>query len=185
MEFGINLERVGVDSFNNCFRLQRIVIPLKENLLPPNYKGRCTQFDECKNLRTVDIVRADGIHKTISSLLLESWRDEMKEEINRINKELPSTPSREKTDLIRLWILSVIDRMEHYKAEHNKLLKEHMTQLELAIWKAKLDEREDNITQNAQTKRNEVDNESSKEEKRITSGADIIIKNVLPFLKLG
>ena len=109
----------------------------------------------------------------------------MKEEINRINKELPSTPSGEKTDLIRLWILSVIDRMEHYKAEHNKLLKEHMTQLELAIWKAKLDEREDNITQNAQTKRNEVDNESSKEEKRITSGADIIIKNVLPFLKLG
>ena len=109
----------------------------------------------------------------------------MKEEINRINKELPSTPSREKTDLIRLWILSVIDRMDHYKAEHNKLLKEHMTQLELAVWKAKLDEEEDNITHNAQTKRKEVDNESSKEEKRITSGADIIIKNVLPFLKLG
>ena len=74
--------------------------------------------------------------------------------------------------------------MTHYKAEHNRLLKEHMTLLELAVWKAKLEERDDNSTQKVQAKRARIDEESSREEKRITSGADIVIKNVLPFLKL-
>ena len=75
--------------------------------------------------------------------------------------------------------------MEHYKVEHNRLLKEHMTQLELAVWKTKLDEKEDKSTQKVQAKRAKIDKERAREEKRITSGADIIIKNVLPFLKLG
>jgi len=34
-------------------------------------------------------------------------------------------------------------------------------------------------------KRAEVDVESMRKEKRIKSGASIVIKNVLPFLKLG
>ena len=40
-------------------------------------------------------------------------------------------------------LLSVINRMEHYRAENHSLLKEDMTQLELAIWKAMLDEIEE------------------------------------------
>ena len=185
VEFGIDLEVIGTGSFKNCPRLQRITIPLKDNLFSLDIGGQCTQFDWCGNLSTVDIVGFEGLRKTISSLLIEGWRDEMNQEINQINRELPSTDGVEKANAIRLWIRSVINRMERYKAEHNRLLKEHVVQLELAIWKTKLDEEEDNITQNAQTKRVEVDNERSKEEKRITSGADIIIKNVLPFLKLG
>ena len=56
---------------------------------------------------------------------------------------LPKTRPDEKTEAIRLWMKSVIVRVEHYKAEHYALLKEYMTQLELAVWKAKLDEREE------------------------------------------
>jgi len=69
--------------------------------------------------------------------------------------------------------------MEHYKAEHNTLLKEDMTQLELVVWKAKLDEKEE-----AQAKKAKIDVKVVRKEKHITSGADIIIQNVLPFLKL-
>ena len=110
----------------------------------------------------------------------------MNEELHRINQELPDTPSREKANLIRLWIRNVFDRMNHYKAEHNRLLKEHMTQLELALWKAKLNDKEEDSTQCLQTMmmRVKIDEERSREEMRITSGADTIIKNVLPFLKL-
>jgi len=74
--------------------------------------------------------------------------------------------------------------MDQYKAEHNKLLKEHMTLLELGIWKAKLDEKEEEFLE-GRAKRAEVDVESMRKEKRIKSGASIVIKNVLPFLKLG
>ena len=78
-----------------------------------------------------------------------------------------------------------MNRLEHYKAEHNRLLKEHMSNLALAVWKARFDDKEEDSAQNVQAKRATIDEESAREEKRITSGADIIIKNVLPFLKLG
>jgi hypothetical protein len=55
------------------------------------------------------------------------------------------------------------------------------TQLELAVWKAKLDAREERCSLEGRAR---VDIESMRRERRITSGADIIIRNVLPFLKL-
>jgi hypothetical protein len=113
------VETIGHHAFIRCRRLQRIAIPLKDNMFPLHYQQRrCTQFDECENLTTVDLV--GGIHKTISSLLLESWRDEINQEIDRINQDLPNTPANEKTDAIRQWITSVINRMEHYKSQHNQ-----------------------------------------------------------------
>eukprot|EP00986_Skeletonema_menzelii_P010831 scaffold5410_cov112-Skeletonema_menzelii.AAC.1 len=180
VEFGIDLETIGVDSFYNCHRLQRIAIPLKDNLFPLSAnEHRYNQFDECDNLTTVDLVGVEGMHNTISSLLLKSWKDELNQEMYRINQELPDTQADEKTDLIRRWITSVIDRMEHYEAEHNRLLKEHMTQLELAVWKAKLDENNGNSTQKVHIKSAKIDEGNAREEMRITSGADIIIKNRL------
>ncbi len=192
VEFGIDLERIGPNSFANCPQLQRVAIPLKDNLFPLDTREhRYMQFDGCGNLTMVELVGAEGIHKTISSLLMESWRDEMNQEIDRINQELPNNhASFTKANRIQQWIRTVIDRMEHYKAEHNRLLREHMAQLELAIWKAKLEEEDedeevDDSTLQVQTKRAKIDVGNAREEKRITSGADIIIKNVLPFLKLG
>jgi len=185
-EFGVDLERIGPYSFYKSTRLRRIAIPLKDNLFPFDIvEQQYNQFEDCENLTAVDIVGAEEINNTISSLLLESWRDGMNQEIDRINQELPDTHVNETTNAIRLRIRSVLGKMEHYKAEHNRLLKEHMTQLELAVWKAKLDEKESSSTLKVQTKRAKLDVESMRKEKRITSGADIIIKNVLPFLKLG
>ena len=111
----------------------------------------------------------------------------MNQEINSINQVFPNTPANEKTDAIRLWIQSVIDRMQHYKAEHNTLLKENMTQLELAVWKAKLDDEEEggSLDGNAAKKARIDVSSARKVERRITSGADIIIRNVLPFLQLS
>jgi hypothetical protein len=56
-----------------------------------------------------------------------------------------------------------------------------MTQLELALWKAKLDEKEYDSLEG----RGKIDTEDTRKEKRITSGASIVIRNVLPFLQLG
>jgi hypothetical protein len=177
------VDTIGKAAFSRCRRLCRVAIPLKDSMFPlaNDYQQRRTQFHECENLATVDLVEVEGIRKTISSLLLESWRDEMNQEIDRINEVLPKILVDCKATLIHEWIQSVIDRMEHYKVEHSTLLKEDMTQLELAVWKANLDDKKEE----AQAKRAKIDVEMARKERRITSGASIVIKNVLPFLQLG
>jgi hypothetical protein len=180
-----DVESIGHYALANCPSLQRIAIPLKDNIFPlhPHHQ-RCTQFHCCENLTAVDLVGVERISKTNSSLLLKSWRNEMNQEIDRINQVLPDTPPLEKADAIQEWIRSVINRIKRYKAEHNRLLKEAMTQLELAVWKAKLDEVMAHSLEAQPAKKAKIDTESVRIERRITSGAKIIIKNVLPFLQL-
>ena len=73
---------------------------------------------------------------------------------------------------------SFIDKTDHYKSEHCRYVKEGISLLELALWKAKLDEKEEYAAEG------KVDAESTRVQRRITCGADIVIKNVLPFLQL-
>ena len=166
--FGEDLESIKEGTFDGCTSIRRIAIPLKDNLIVED-----DAFDSCASLSRIDIV--GEIHKTISSLHMESWRHEMKAEIESINQTLPETPPSEKTVAIQLWIRSVLTRMEHYKAEHQILLKEAMTLLELALWKSKLEE---NSGSNIEAET------VGRKEHRITYGASIVIKNVLPFLAL-
>ena len=181
-EFSDRLEEVAGNAFNDCTNLRRITIPMKDNLFPPDPAfHRCTQFDNCPNLTTIDLV--GGIHNIISSLLLKTWRNDMNHEIDSINFFLPHFAGHEKIDAIQPWMTDVLRKIVHYKAEHNKLLKEATTLLELAIWKAKLDEKEDS-SHEGKRKKSKIDVESMRKEKRITSGANIVIRNVIPFLEL-
>ena len=178
-----DVERIERFTFNGCRRLTRIAIPLKRDLFPFDQVYRkYTHFKGCDQLTTVDLV-GEAHNKTVSSLHMESWRTEMKGETNRINQFLPNTPANDKTVAIKQWMESVIDKMDHYKAEHYRHVKEGITLLELALWKAKLDEEEDHAAER-RTKKVKVDVESTRSEWRITSGANIVIKNVLPFLEL-
>ena len=184
VELSERLETVEAQAFHGCVRLQRIAIPLKRDLFQyiRNYEGYNQIFGGCDQLVTVDLV-GQAHTKTIVSLHMESWRNEMIAEINRINQVLPTTPADDKTDEIRQWMETVLDKMDHYKAEHVRYVKEGITLLELALWKAKLYEREDDCEE-GKTKKAKVDAESVRKEKRITCGADTVIKNVLPFLQL-
>ena len=182
VELSERLERIDAQAFANCERLQRIAIPLKRDLIPINQcLQKCNQFDDCEQLKTVDLV--GGIHKTVASLHMDSWRTDMISEINRINQVLPNTPADEKSNEVRQWMESVLDKMDHYKAEHQRYVKEGTTLLELALWKAKLGEKVE-YAEERKPKQVKVDAESYRREKRITCGADVVIKNVLPFLKL-
>jgi hypothetical protein len=159
VELSEDLGRIDDYAFVRCPRLRRVAMPLKGNIF---YGGNV--FTKCDDLSQVDLV--GGIHKTISSLLLDSWRNEMKDEIGSINRDLPNTPNG-KTASMRRWMETVIQRMDHYKREHYALLKNNMTQLELALWKANLPN---------------VDAAVSRQEARVTCGANIIIPHVLSFL---
>ncbi len=178
--FGKDLERIEGYAFHYCTSLRRIVIPLKDGLIINN-----DAFIKCENLSRVDAL-AGGIHKTISSLHMESWRNEMKDEIDIINQNLPNTQAIDKTAAIQQWIERVLLRMKHYKTEHQMLLEEAMTLLELALWKAKLlnetDEKKCNV--DIMAKKAKIDAKDARKEHRVTCGASIVIKNVLPFLAL-
>ena len=181
IEFSEQLETIEGGTFANCVRLQRIAIPLKRDLFEISESlQKYTQCLECEQLTTVDLV-GQAHTKTIASFHMESWRSEMIAEINRINRVLPNTPADnyDKAEEIMQWMESVIDKMDHYKAEHNRYVKEGTTLLELALWKAKLDEKDER-----RTKKVKVDAESARKERRITCGADTVIKNALPFLQL-
>ncbi len=109
----------------------------------------------------------------------------MNEEIQRINQILPGTDPREKTSEIVEWIQLVIAKIEHYKSEHRVILKEATTLLELALWKAKLDDfKVVGPGEKKAARKAKIDVDDAKKEARIISGADIIIKNVLPYLKM-
>eukprot|EP00984_Skeletonema_dohrnii_P024934 scaffold14077_cov80-Skeletonema_dohrnii-CCMP3373.AAC.2 len=176
IEFSERLETIEALAFAGCHRLRRIAIPLKRGLFSfNNALQKYNQFDRCEQLTTVDLV-GEAHTKVILRCI---WR----EEINRINQVLPTTPADDKTDEIQQWMDSVLDKMDHYEAEHCRYVKEAATLLELALWKAKLGEKEETCAE-GRAKKAKIDAESARREKRITCGADMVIKNVLPFLHL-
>ena len=189
--FSNNLERIEQRAFGKCFSLERIAIPLKDGIITSD-----DIFQGCDNLNHVDLIEGE-VHDTIDALHLEEWRDDMNREIDSINQLLLNARvgyhyagerpyAGEKARVIRTWIRSVIDKMNHYKAEHQCLLNEATTLLELAMWKANLDDNNGGRTmrmrEGVRTTRGSV--KRARRELCITSGASIVIKNVLPFLEL-
>lgn len=180
VELPEGLEKVGKLAFFYCISLRRVAIPLKDGMLGVGV------FKNCKELPRVDLVGT--VHKTISYLHLNSWRNEMDLLIRRINVDLVNLDSSEKTEAIQEWIRTVLERIEHYKIEHIISVNEAMTLLKLALWKIKLDGTEGGVlgqekvrTTRLQWKRARL---KDRHEKLVTSCASIVIKNVIPFLML-
>eukprot|EP00985_Skeletonema_marinoi_P018688 scaffold10493_cov95-Skeletonema_marinoi.AAC.1 len=169
------LETLAEAAFVCCTSLQLVAIPL-DCMIGNNI------FCNCPKLTSVDLV--GRIHNTVASLHLENWRNEMKGEINRINQVLRDVSAREKTAVVRDWIRSVIRRLDHYKVEHKAMLKEAITLLELALWKADLNEKEEGVVEREGVRTTRGRRKRARKEICITSGASIVIKNVLPFLEL-
>ena len=145
VKFGSKLERIKEEVFWGCHSLERITLPLKDGLINDH-----NIFTKCENLVRVDLVEGE-LHETIASLHLNEWKDVMNEEIDSINRILPTTPaglgcdgdegSDEDADIdeggkalvIQTWIRSVIGKIIHYKAEHQRLLDEIATTLQFAL----------------------------------------------------
>ncbi|KAK1733408.1 leucine-rich repeat domain-containing protein, partial [Skeletonema marinoi] len=77
--FGKKLESIRYGVFQGCTPLERITIPLKDNMITDD-----DIFQGC-NLLHVDLVEGE-LHETIDALLWEEWKNDMNEEINSINQ---------------------------------------------------------------------------------------------------
>ena len=190
VKFGNELERFEGRAFGRCKSLERITIPLKDGIITDD-----GIFERCQKFGYVCLVEGAELHETVAALHLGEWRNDMSDEIDSINRILPTADAGcrneggdvepgEKALAIRRWIRSVLDKMNHYKAEHQRVLGESTTLLELAIWKANLDETDGSriVREGVRTTRGSV--KRARREICITSGASIVIKNVLPFLQL-
>eukprot|EP00984_Skeletonema_dohrnii_P003588 scaffold1216_cov73-Skeletonema_dohrnii-CCMP3373.AAC.1 len=149
--FGDKLERIGRASFYECTSLERIAIPLKDGMITDD-----NIFQRCKSLKQVNLVEGAVLRDTIAALLLDEWRNDMKDEIGAINQILPNTPAGScynskvggKAQAVRMWIRTVLRKIIHCKAQHRSYLNEAAAALQLDL------------------------------------PNDVVLKNVLPFLEL-
>ena len=177
VEFGEGLRAVRREAFRGCSKLKRIALPLRDMIEEDDV------FYQCLKLETVVLV--GGVQNTVASLHMESWRSKMNKEINRINQSLPTTNDRLQTNVIQHWMRSVISRLDRYKAEHKAILKEATTLLELALWKANLVDNGGGKGERGGARTTRGSRKRAREESCVTSGASIVIKNVLPFLQFS
>ena len=136
VKFGNKLERIDARAFNN-YRLERITMPLKDGIIGLD------AFRGCDNLNHIYLTDEALLHEFIEALHLEDWRNDIKEEINSINQILPETRAGDKDDdfyrtapkaeAIRTWIRSLLRKLVHYKAKHQRLLGETETTLQFAL----------------------------------------------------
>jgi len=151
VKFGKELESIGYAAFYECTSLERIAIPLKDGMITEN-----GIFHGCKKLVHVDLVEGAVLRDTIDALLLDEWRNDMKDEIGAINQILPNTPAGScynfevggKAQAVRMWIRTVLRNIIRYKTQQQNLLNEAATALQSFL------------------------------------PSDIVFKNVLPFLEL-
>jgi hypothetical protein len=183
VEFGEGLEQMGESALLNCYTLRRVAMPLKEDLISDNI------FKGCTNMVSVELV--GEVHNTISHFSLQVWKDVMKYEIDLINQVLPAVPADgNKTLAVRQWIRRVRTRVEHFTKEHNSSLEESATILELSLWRDNLKGEANHGSKCSldakpnKRARIDVDSDSARQERRMTCGANIVVKNVLPFLQL-
>ena len=187
VKFSKKLEGLSRQAFCNCRSLERIQIPLKDGMIEYN-----DIFQGCESLRQVDLVEGAVLQETIAALQFDRWRRTLNKYILIINRHLTesnagSTVEDEygvKAMKIRVWIRFVLRKIDLFKAGHRRFLNEAATLLELAIWKANLDDNNGGriVREGVRTTRGSV--KRARRELCITSGASIVIKNVLPFLEL-
>mmetsp|Transcript_8963 Transcript_8963/g.13847 ORF Transcript_8963/g.13847 Transcript_8963/m.13847 type:complete len:311 (+) Transcript_8963:108-1040(+) len=135
VKFGNKLERIDRGGFVDCHSLERITIPLKDYIFTYD-----NIFRACDDLNHVHLVEGALLQETIAALLLEEWRNDMNEEVDSINQILPNTPAGDwdygeggKAQAIRVWIRSVLRKIVHYKAEHQRILDGAATTLQRAV----------------------------------------------------
>ena len=123
--------------------------------------NRANLYNPYTPIETFRYLLQVSISEKLASLAVERWREELEDSINALPKK---AKNRDRDTN------AVYDRLAAYES-----IKEGTSVLELALWKAKIDE--------GCNKKAKVDEDvRCRDQCRISCGADIIISNVLPYL---
>lgn len=128
LELPAVLERVEEYALNGCRGLERITIPLKDKMISDNV------FTDCDELIKVDLV--GDAHEILSAFFLDSSRNDVKDQIQLINRALLQNKRDRKekkadkenvpdtTGLIQRWISSTLKLCSEKKAQESKFLRQ-------------------------------------------------------------
>jgi hypothetical protein len=142
VKFGDKLETIGLRAFGNCPSLERITLPLKDDMIDDDDDDDDYEdvFQGCDNLRHVDLL--GGVHEFVPALHMDDWKNDMNAKINSINQILLNTPAGYyyydydgdyvevaggKGRAIQTWIRSVLHKLDDYEQQHRNLLTEATT----------------------------------------------------------
>ena len=141
-KFGRKLKGIFESIFYNCSSLQRITLPLRNDLIPKRVNN---SFQMCGNLRHVDLIEEGALQETIDALLWEEWKNDMNAELTSIDQILPNAHAGyennatsgnidgEKANVLRIWMKNVLRKIIDYKSQHRRLLKEAESRLQLVL----------------------------------------------------
>jgi hypothetical protein len=125
-------------------------------------------FGGLPNLERLKFLFMCGMSNRVESLAFKVWRDHITNMIHTAVFEYDEDNS--------VILREIRDKIAHFEDEFPKL-KEATTILELALWKMKM-----NGQSLKETTKIKSDESSSRQQCRITCGADLVIGHVLPFL---
>ena len=108
--------------------------------------------------------------RRVGLLKVAKWQAEIENEAGRIYHDIPCTDVQKATKLL------------YAKLEWYEQVKEATTLLELALWKAKLDQQTSIPDRENVQKRARVEVLSSRSNCRVDSGASVVIPRVLEYL---
>jgi len=114
-----------------------------------------------------------GMSDRMEALPFKVWRDHISQMIRTAVFEW----RRDNSGILR----SIREKLAHFEVELPKL-KEVTTILELAMWKVRMHENDLQDGTTHQLKKLKTDKSSSRQQCRVTCGADVIIGNVLPYI---
>ena len=130
-------------------------------------------YKSCTSIDTFEYLLRLSIAKRLDSLAVRRWREELEHSMNAL---LKVTRFRDRDTQ------AVYDRLATFES-----IKEGTSVLELALWKHKMDE--STLSSNAKStgqsnKRARVDTNISdgRQQYRINCGANVVVRNVLPYL---
>ncbi len=167
VKFGSKLDSIEGGAFNDCHFLERITIPLRGDMFWCD-----SLLDGCKHFKHVHLVEEAALRETIAALHLEEWRNDMIAELDSIDAQILNTKE-DKAGAIRNWMRQLLLKIEDYTTQHRHVLNEAATILGLALWETSISECH-----------NVIESVPTRAECRVLCGAEIVIKNVLPFLDL-
>jgi len=147
--------------------------------------------------RATPVVQADvfsflvkcSFSKRIDAVGIKQWRDDLMIEIEKRMLIENGTIDRPKSYILsedlpkrRCWFNGFTSKLSMYEAKYQEL-KEAMTMIELVLWKNKYSEASNSKQEVGSSKKMKFGESTiTREQSRVSCGANIVIENVLPYL---
>jgi hypothetical protein len=165
------------ESIDNLFHVQQTLFPDQpidwEYLLDKFTRPSKVFFDGALFQERMQFLFMCGMSERVETLAFKVWRDHITNMIHSADFEWD-----EDNFSILRWIRT---RIAHFEDEYPKL-KETTSILELALWKLRMNEKIPQEEASHCPKKIKTDKSSIRRQCRITCGADVVIRHVLPYL---